>query len=203
VESAEPREFHAVRPSSKVTAALTGLGLLAAVGWAVFGPASSHAALAFMIAWLALSVVVSLALTPRNFTAGFLVGLLTMLVGWRIAGLDRFAWPAFALIPAFLAFVAQFFDRARAGLAANSGRGFADWQLTLLRIYIAFDMVPHFTEKLFAGAAPFMDDAKGFAGFGLAAPAAFVIVGGLCEPAATSAWASSGRPTAAAGSIRS
>jgi putative oxidoreductase len=57
----------------------------------------------------------------------------------------------------------------------------AEWQLTLLRIYVGYDMVPHFTEKLFAGPGPFGEDVAAFTGFGVPMPAAFVMVGGLCE----------------------
>lgn len=55
------------------------------------------------------------------------------------------------------------------------------WHLTLIRIYIGFDLVPHFTEKLFAGPGPRDEDIKAFIGLGVPAPEFFVTLAGLCE----------------------
>ncbi len=66
-------------------------------------------------------------------------------------------------------------------LGANRVMGDADWALASLRVYVGFDLVPHFTEKLFAGPGPRMADVTAFAEFGLPVPLAFVILGGLCE----------------------
>jgi putative oxidoreductase len=57
----------------------------------------------------------------------------------------------------------------------------SSWHLTFIRIYIGFDLVPHCTEKLFAGPASRLDDVKAFAGMGLSYPEFFVILGGFCE----------------------
>ncbi|MEM9682092.1 MAG: DoxX family protein, partial [Pseudomonadota bacterium] len=56
-----------------------------------------------------------------------------------------------------------------------------DWRETLTRIYIGFDLIPHFTEKLFAGAGPRDEDIKTFVELGLPEPGFFVTLGGLCE----------------------
>ncbi len=54
-------------------------------------------------------------------------------------------------------------------------------KLTFIRLYIAFDMIPHFTEKLFAGPVPFHEDAMILARYGMSPPELFVLAGGLCE----------------------
>ncbi len=171
--------------SPLLTGGLTVLGLLGAIYASATIPASAlpTPAKIFMLAWLALSVICTFAVTPRHFTAGFLCGLLSMLIGWRIAGLHSVTWVTYPLIIAFAAFVLQFFDSMRSDLRrrTNALLGAADWHLTFIRIYVGFDLVPHCTEKLFAGAGSFLDDVKAFAGFGLPWPEAFVIVGGLCE----------------------
>lgn len=168
-----------------VTGGLTALGLLGAIYASATGiaPAMPASAEVFMIVWLAVSTAVTFLVTPRSFPVGFPAGLLAMLIGWRIGGFYAVAVVWVPLLAAFVAFALQFFDCARA-----DGRGTqhpalttSDWHLTFLRVYIGFDMVPHFTEKLFAGPGPFMEDVKGFAGFGLPWPEAFVVVGGLCE----------------------
>ena len=136
-----------------------------------------------MLAWLAVSVLASFLLAPRHFVPGFLIGLLSMLVGWRIAGFYGVAVVWMPLLAAFLVFLWQFFDCLRADEARGHGHtlDMREWQLTLLRIYVGFDMVPHFTEKLFAGPGPFNEDVKAFAAFGLPWPEGLVIIGGLCE----------------------
>lgn len=170
--------------SHTVTGGLTCLGLLAALYAAVAMPDSAlpMQAKVFMVLALALSVAWTFLVTPKNFVAGFLLGLLFMLIGWRVAGQLGVRIVGYSLLPAIAAFVAQFFDVARADLArAAPVMRAAEWHLAFIRMYIGFDMVPHFTEKLFAGPGPRLDDVKAFAGFGLPMPEPFVIVGGLCE----------------------
>jgi len=136
-----------------------------------------------MVLWLALSVTCTFLLAPQNFVAGFLTGLLAMLFGWRVAGLNSVDLVSYPLLFAFVAFVLQFFDCLRADLRRGTNRLMttAEWQLTFIRIYIGFDLVPHATEKLFAGPASFDADVNAFAGFGLPIPEFFVILGGLSE----------------------
>ncbi len=160
-----------------ITGGLTALGLVAAI-YAATLPGIPVLAKASMIVWLAVSVALTFWLTPKSFIAGFLTGLGSMLVGWRVAGLDNVTTVAWILLPAFLAFVAQFFDCVRVNLATT---GAMFWQLTFIRIYIGFDMIPHFTEKLFAGPTAFDGDLSSFEGFGLPAPSAWVILAGFCE----------------------
>ena len=106
-----------------------------------------------------------------------------MLFGWRVAGLNGVDVVSYPLLLAFIAFVLQFFDAMRADLAHAAKRLMttAEWQLAFIRIYIGFDLVPHATEKLFAGPNSFDADVKAFTGFGLPMPEFFVILGGLCE----------------------
>lgn len=171
--------------SHKVTGGLTVLGLLGAAYAAVIMPDGvlPGQAKLFMIAWLALSVCCTFFIAPRHFVLGYLTGLFAMLVGWRIAGLHGVTFVTWPLLIAFAAFVLQFFDclRADRGHGASSVMSASDWHLTFLRIYIGFDMVPHFTEKLFAGPGTRQEDVTAFANFGLPMPEAFVILGGLCE----------------------
>ena len=177
----------ALRPASipsTVTGALTALGLCAALYALATIPdiTAPFVARMFSVLWLTLSVICSIIIAPRNFVLGYLGGLFCLLSGWRIPGLLGLDIVAWALVPAFLAFLAQFVDCLRADRRrAVPLLSVWEWQLTALRIYIGFDLVPHFTEKLFAGPVPFNADVIGFRSFGLPMPAAFVIVGGLCE----------------------
>lgn len=60
----------------------------------------------------------------------------------------------------------------------TSGR---QWQLLFIRLFIGFDLVPHFCEKLFAGNAPRLEDVAGFSSMGIPHPLAFVLLAGLIE----------------------
>ena len=142
-----------------------------------------------MIFWLGASLVATLAIARWDFATGYLVGLLLLLVAWRIGGLHGLNWVTYPLTGAFVCLVAQYFDTARRNLGVgDESRGWtaakltvAGWHLTFFRIYIGLDFVPHFTEKLFAGAEPHMDDVKAFAELGVPSPGFFVWLAGLCE----------------------
>lgn len=166
-------------------ALLTALGLAGAV-YARYGaadPSLPASAGDFMIGWLTASTLFGFLVLPWRFDVGFLFGLLCLLVGWRIGGLND-VLPVWApLLGAFVLYLWMFFAHVLADMKISQLRAFSasQWQLSLLRIYAGFDMVPHFTEKLFAGPAPFMDDVKAFAAFGVPAPEAMVLLAGCCE----------------------
>ena len=168
----------------QIVGGLTGLGLIAACT-ALFTVSRDVLPLSaglFTILFLTISTVVWLFVVPRFFVPGYLIGLLTMLMGWRIAGLLGVDLVAWALFPAFLSAVVVFFITRREDLRRTmpvmDGTG---WGLTFLRIYVGFDLVPHFTEKLFAGAAPRLEDISSFQSMGLSGAFYFVLVAGLCE----------------------
>ena len=143
-----------------------------------------QSAVGFMFAWLILAIIAIISLRQISFVVMFLVSLLCMLVAWRIAGLHGISVVTYLLLLAFLVYLAMFaiiawrsINHVDPKLKLNR----TDWHLSLIRIYIGFDLVPHFTEKLFAGPGPRNEDIKSFTELGLADPAFFVILGGFCE----------------------
>lgn len=167
---------------SVIVGSATGIGLLLAL-YAVFTDAALPLqARIFLIVWLTISTLAAFLITPRNFTLGFLVGLAALLIGWRVAALnslDIVTWP---LLAVFLLYVSPFFAAWRSDIAsAEPVQSWPEWHLTFLRIYVGFDLVPHCTEKLFAGPAPFNADVEAFAAMHVPFPEAFVILGGFCE----------------------
>jgi putative oxidoreductase len=167
-----------------ISGLLTLAGLAAAVYVVATAPATRLSLWAgvSLAAWLALSLAFTFLLTPRHFTLGFLAGLGALLIGWRVAALNDLRLVSWVLLPAFLAFVAQFFlcvlrdRRSTAPVMSEAG-----WTLTFIRLYIGFDMVPHFAEKLFGGPASFQADVAVFTQLGYPMPAFFVLLGGFCE----------------------
>ena len=161
------------------------LALAAAIYAAMILPATELPlqAKVFMLLFLALSAATTMLWAREHFISGFLIGLMTLLLGWRSAALHGVAIVTWPLLAVFVAFVLQLFDAMRTDRsgAPSSFMTASDWHLTFLRLYIGFDLVPHSTEKLFAGPGPRMDDVKAFAGMGLPCPEFFVILGGLCE----------------------
>lgn len=141
-------------------------------------------AVAFMFVWLILGIVAFGLLLRLSFAVGFLVSLLCLLVSWRIAALQGIDLVIYGLLVAFLIYLAMFGLVAWRNIkqedpALKLGR--MAWHLTLIRIYIGFDLVPHFTEKLFAGPGPRDEDIKAFIGLGVPAPEFFVTLAGFCE----------------------
>ena len=142
----------------------------------------------FMVVWLTLSLVASVLISSRLRVLGFLLGLFALLVGWRIAGLYQATVIAYVLLLAFIVYVVEFFGTARQALAGDKrapagleNMTLSDWHLTFVRLYVGLDFVPHFTEKLFAGAGPHIDDVKAFEQLGTPAPEVFVWLAGFCE----------------------
>ena len=136
----------------------------------------------FSIFFLAISTVVWIVVVPRTFVPGFMIGLLTMLMGWRIAGLLDIELVAWALLPAFLSAIVVFFIARNEDLKRTVPvMDATHWGLTFLRLYVGFDLVPHFTEKLFACSAPRLEDIAAFQSLGLSGAFCFVLAAALCE----------------------
>lgn len=141
-------------------------------------------AVGFMAVWLVLAFAALLALPRVSFVAAFLVSLLCMLVGWRIAALNGITAVSYPLIPTFLIYLGMFAHIAWLSMRHRDPTLRLDrthWHETLIRIYIGFDLVPHFTEKLFAGPGPRAGDIKSFVELGVPSPDFFVTLAGFCE----------------------
>lgn len=186
-----PDTFYGSRSLTVSISFFTAIGLAAAIYIAAAGevPEMPLIAKVFMVLWLILSLGATLALMPINFVLGYLTGLFALLVGWRIAGIYDVGLVSYPLIGAFIAFVLQFFEcvrndlsSTRAGIDSATVRlSVAEWHVTFFRLYLGLDLVPHFTEKLFAGPGPHMDDVTAFERLGVAAPDFMVWLAGLCE----------------------
>jgi putative oxidoreductase len=161
--------------------------VLVIVAWSYLNGAFSAKpadAVAFMAIWLALALAAILALPPVSFVAAFLASLMCMLVGWRIAALNGIAAVSYPLIVTFVVYLGMFAHIAWLSMKHRDPALRLDrthWHETLIRIYIGFDLVPHFTEKLFAGPAPRAEDIKSFVELGVPSPEFFVLLAGFCE----------------------
>ncbi len=124
-----------------------------------------------------------------SFTPIYLVSTLTMLTTWRLCALgnlDMAKW--LYLAPFTLKFInymiCAFKDRQQALASTNTllhHNSKYEWQLFFIRLFIGFDLVPHFTEKLFAGSIIRNDDIVAFTQLHVPHAALFVLISGCIE----------------------
>lgn len=129
-----------------------------------------------------LALLVAIFIMPRAFSIGLPGSMLPLVIAWRVGAIHG-SVPIMATASLCTAYyVLLYLDTLRTDwMAAPRWSDRLEWQMTTLRIYFGFDMVGHFTEKLFAGSHSFHAMAVQFESFGLPNGGLFVIVGGLCE----------------------
>jgi len=144
-------------------------------------------AFSFMIFWLSAAIVFAV-LTFKEFVSGFLLCLFSMLIAWRISGIYNIVNVSYPLVVTFALLLANFIYCVHQNLKfpAKSLHPLSlyIWQLIFIRMYIGFDFIPHFTEKLFAGDMPRSMDVSAFVHLGVPHASFFVYLAGLCEFAA-------------------
>ncbi|AEV38802.1 DoxD family protein [Pseudovibrio sp. FO-BEG1] len=166
---------------SLITALL--LGVTALISLEVLMSPLPESALHPMLISLGLAFFFVVIVVPKNFTIGFLCLLLCQLVAWRIASLYYaylLSWP---LAFAFFINLIWFLSTIQRNSFETAGRGLTlwQWQLTFFRILVGFVMVPHFTDKLFAGSLPYMEHVEFFSLLGYPDPAMIIDAAGLAE----------------------
>ncbi len=136
-----------------------------------------------MLFWLFLAIIFCIVMF-KEFIIGYLFCVFCMLIGWRISAMyDNYSM--YPLLFAFIFLSANFIYSAYLNLSYPEkylhALSLSDWQLVFIRLYLGFDFVPHFTEKLFAGVAPHMVDVNAFIQLGVPYPDFFVWLAGCCE----------------------
>ncbi|KZL21511.1 DoxX [Pseudovibrio axinellae] len=166
---------------SLITALL--LGVAALISLEVLLSPIPESALHSLLIWLALAFFFVVIVVPKNFTLGFLCFLLCQLIAWRITslyGAYLLSWP---LAFAFLVNLIWFLSTIQRNSFETAGRGITlwQWQLTFFRMLIGFVMVPHFTDKLFAGALPYMEHVEFLSLLGYPDPNMILDISGVAE----------------------
>lgn len=134
----------------------------------------------FMILGLVLAMIFAIN-TYFNFVTSFLLCTFCMLTAWRISGLYNITIVSLPLLFAFISLLLNFIYCAYTNMHSTMPIGLAEWQLIFIRLYIGFDFIPHFTEKLFAGYATRLADINAFTQLQVPHPDFFVWLAGLCE----------------------
>lgn len=124
------------------------------------------------------------------FRLNFLLTTFSMLIAWRLsvlANLDHTSQIYLValilkLINYLLAAYHDIKKNKRAFQANGKENNVAfEWQLTFIRMFIGFDLVPHFCEKLFSGASGRAGDIQAFTELQIPYVLYFVIAAGLIE----------------------
>ncbi|MEM0950095.1 MAG: DoxX family protein [Pseudomonadota bacterium] len=189
-----PKVIQTLRFSS---AMLTGIAALLVIliwlGVSQFGASDeavsaikSSSAIYFLIGFLCLSVFLTLIAPIAIPRLVLLLGLFPLLVGWRISALTGMGTVNILCTCAFAGFVAMLIALVVHGLRVTAPDGrpqttYASVQLAFIRLYIGLDLVPHCTEKLFAGPAVRSGDVQSFQALGVPDALQFVLLAGVIE----------------------
>ncbi|MEM8631824.1 MAG: DoxX family protein [Pseudomonadota bacterium] len=166
-------------------AVFLGLGRFGATEAAVTAVTGSSA-IYFMTFFLLASTLLTLTLPAHVPRLILLLGVFPLLIGWRISVLADLFWIQVPCVLAFAVFVLLFLLIAVHDLRSEPKPGrikptLPYIQLAFIRLYIGLDLVPHFTEKLFAGPATRADDVQAFQQLGVPDPLQFVLLAGVIE----------------------
>jgi putative oxidoreductase len=125
---------------------------------------------------------------PALFTAFFLLSTFSLLIAMRLMSIGQWYTTLYILTAAFLIKLLNYMVTARndlreAKLDPNHLMHNTpyEWQLFFIRMFIGFDLVPHFTEKLFSGPGPRLEDIQAFTHLGINHALSYVIIAGLIE----------------------
>jgi putative oxidoreductase len=141
-------------------------------------------AFTFLMGWLVVAIISAL-LSYKEFVCGFLLSAFSMMIAWRIAGIYNIEAITIPLLFTFIFLLSNFIYCAKDNIAKTpegmQKAALYIWQLIFIRMYIGFDFIPHFTEKLFAGPIPHQADVQSFVQLGVPHADAFVWLAGCCE----------------------
>jgi putative oxidoreductase len=133
----------------------------------------------FIIMSLCLAILFNL-IMYRYVVTGFLFTAFFALLSARIAALGEFYQYSAVLVGALLIMLLFYKVYSSQSISKNYF-SLSDSILIFLRMYVGFNFIPHFAEKLFAGGIPRMGDVQAFIHLGLPYPELFVIFAGICE----------------------
>jgi len=110
----------------------------------------------------------------KEFVSGYLISLFCMMIAWRIASIYEIDFIIYPLFFAFIFMLANFIFCAWSNIKYSKNYvhklSIEQWQLVFIRLYIGCEFIPHFTEKLFAGTLPRMQDVSALMYIGVPTP---------------------------------
>jgi len=171
---------------TRLVAILAALGFISIVWGLVSTPLVWQQGF-FLLAFSFMSLV-ALLLSHRSFMVFFLVSTFFAIATWRLAALAHFwlsAWIfTIIIILKLLSYIYLAYCSVRSFKGADLTRhriNSYEWQLLFIRLFIGFDMIPHFCEKLFAGTTIRNVDVTAFANLHVPHAGLMVLIAGLIE----------------------
>lgn len=142
----------------------------------------------FLLFFGALTILILL-FRNRSYTVCFLLSTFTMITAWRLSGLAQLNLVVYIYLIGILLKFLNYLICAHHYITLPKRQGHTvqhqlcayEWQLVFIRLFIGFDLIPHFCEKLFAGSAIRMADIHDFAALGVGDPTTMVIIAGCME----------------------
>jgi len=116
---------------------------------------------------------------------GFLLSTFCIITSWRLSDLNDIYYANKVFFVIFAIIVIQFFFLLKGAL--KSGKQY-EIHSAFVRILLGYDLIPHFSEKLFAGPNMRSTDVLAFTHLGLDDPYSMVMFAGLIEFAASIAF---------------
>lgn len=182
--------FHGNNTLSWLTWFTILIGFIVQIVTMVKHPVNTQA-MAFMVLFSLITLVL-FSIRKKSFTVVFLLTTFTLMVSWRISGLMHYQTVVYIYLIAMLLKLFNYIWCARndlkdrkenPDLPAHHATRF-EWQLLFIRMFIGYNLVPHFTEKLFAGPLTRQGDIHSFMALHVSHSVTMVWLAGLCELAA-------------------
>ena len=157
-----------------------------ACAYAIYLKPITQSADIFLLGFSLITLVLCV-LERKNYTVFFLLSTFSMIVSWRLAALAGYWWVTYVYLLVMALIVGQFIQTAWLDVYSKERKNnrlhqsIFEWQLVFIRLYIGYDLIPHFCEKLFAGSLVRADDVVYFASVHAPNPLYFVLLAGLIE----------------------
>lgn len=138
----------------------------------------------WLMVWLGLAIIFT-TISFKEFVIGYLCALFCLIIAWRIAVIIELSLLRDLMFLSFLFMLINFIYCAWRNIHQPSHflhpLSMVEWQVIFVRLYIGFDFIPHFTEKLFSGPSSNAHVVQAFIDLGVPDPALFVYLAGLSE----------------------
>lgn len=144
----------------------------------------------FFLILFSAATVVLLAMRKVAFMVMYLLSTFTLIAAWRLSALADLTLVTWIFTLAMLLKLVNYILYAYESIQESSTESMPpylqqstkfEWQLLFIRLFIGFDLIPHFCEKLFAGPVVRAEDVHAFTQLGVHHPLMMVIIAGCME----------------------
>ena len=171
---------------TRIVTVLTGLALLSEI-WAFLAKPTYWQSASIIIIATIIALILLL-LIKRSFMVYYLLSTFAVITAWRLAALAHFYLTAWIFTAVMLLKLVNYITLAVLSIqSARQGNQMRhqitsyEWQLLFIRLFIGFDLIPHFCEKLLASSAIRNLDVQDFVQLHVPHAFAMVIISGLIE----------------------